>query len=278
MYGRNQSIDSQSRPLGKVDYSRADGADDPTLKNTSNPDLHHEVFTNEKRRPKPTSPWLKFGLPLALVLVVIAAVLGGVLGSRAHSSSSSTVAAAAASGAATGAGANAGRDASQVLFTGYNAYGVPQYPSSANKVFNTAPHLSTDSNLDWGTDPNAPDASGQTIRSDHPRLFASSHRWTRLPALIKQDPYMASWNATIFANATALYNQPPTNYSIDGGYSGSGVLDVGREIQLRIKHWGYAYRMSNDTKWVDRAWRELQVAAGNTTQPFGREGNNWNNE
>lgn len=51
----------------------------------------------------------------------------------------------------------------------------------------------------------------------------------------------------------------PTVYAIDGGLSGSGVLDVAREVQLRIKHWGYAYKLSNDTKWVDRAWQELQV-------------------
>ncbi|KAG0149864.1 hypothetical protein CROQUDRAFT_73739 [Cronartium quercuum f. sp. fusiforme G11] len=277
MYGRNQSMDSQSRPLGKIDYIRADDGD--PSKDSPNPDLQHEAFTNEKRKPaKRTSPWLKFGLPIA-ILLIIAAIIGAILGSRSHSNSTTTAGrSAASSGSATGAGASAGRDASQMLFTGYNAYGVPQYPSSANSVFNAPPSLSSNANLAWGKDPNAPDENGQTIRSGHPRLFASSYRWGRLPALIQQDPYMASWNATIFANATAFYNAPPTNYSIDGGYTGSGVLDVGREVQLRLKHWGYAYRMSNDTKWVDRAWRELQVAAGNTTQPFGRTGNNWNTD
>lgn len=39
------------------------------------------------------------------------------------------------------------------------------------------------------------------------------------------------------------------------------MLDVAREVQLRIKHWGYAYKLSNDTKWVDRAWLELTVSA-----------------
>lgn len=70
----------------------------------------------------------------------------------------------------------------------------------------------------------------------------------------------------------------PTAYAIDGGYSGSGVLDVAREVQLRMKHWAYAWRMSNDTKWSTRAWQELQVAAGNTSQDFGRAGNNWNTD
>lgn len=83
--------------------------------------------------------------------------------------------------------------------------------------------------------------------------------------------------------------------SIDGGLGGSGVLDVAREVQLRIKHWGYAYQMTNDTKWVDRCWLEVlvrrflssamrpadlvvQTAAGNSTtgQYFGKTGDNWN--
>lgn len=275
MYGRKQSMDSQARPLGKVDYSQADDDPNDQAFNSSNPNLQHEVFTNEKQKKKKRSNWLKFGIPLAIIAIILGAVLGAVLGT--HHGSSSTHSAV-SSGAASGAGANAGKDASQVLFTGYNAYGVPQYPLSVHTAFNSPPSLSSNDNLGWGQDPNSPDPSSQSIRSDRPRLFASTYRWNRLPSLIKIDPYLTAWNSTIFSNATAFYNLPPTNYSIDGGFSGSGVLDVGREVQLRLKHWAYAYRMSNDTKWVDRAWRELQTAAGNTTQPFGRAGNNWNTD
>lgn len=71
---------------------------------------------------------------------------------------------------------------------------------------------------------------------------------------------MSYWNDTIFTNATKFYETNPTNYSIDGCLSCSGVLDVAREVQLKIKHWGYAYKLSNDTKWADRAWRELEVS------------------
>jgi hypothetical protein len=40
----------------------------------------------------------------------------------------------------------------------------------------------------------------------------------------------------------------------------SGILDNSREIKMRIKAFAYVYRMTNDTKWVDRAWEELQVS------------------
>lgn len=39
----------------------------------------------------------------------------------------------------------------------------------------------------------------------------------------------------------------------------SGVLDVAREIKMRVKAFSYVYRMTNDTKWADRAWLEIQV-------------------
>lgn len=57
-----------------------------------------------------------------------------------------------------------------------------------------------------------------------------------------------------------MYDMDPVPYNIDGGLTGSGVLDVAREVQLRIKHWGYAYQISKDTMWADRAWRELEVS------------------
>jgi hypothetical protein len=179
----------------------------------------------------------------------------------------------------TGAGSNAGQAASEVLFQGYNAYGVPIYPTSAIDLFTNTPAVGSNASLAWGTDPGAPtNGSLSAVRPDHPRLFAPAQRWERLPALIAADPYLAAWNKTIFDNATAFYSMPPTNYSIDGGLSGSGVLDVAREVQLRIKHWAYAYRMTNDTRWSDRVWEEVLVASGNTTQYFGVAGDNWNTD
>lgn len=49
---------------------------------------------------------------------------------------------------------------------------------------------------------------------------------------------------------------PPVAYVVDGA---SGILDVSRQVKMRLKAFSYVYRMTNDTKWVDRAWSELQV-------------------
>ncbi|KAK3372915.1 hypothetical protein B0T24DRAFT_649069 [Lasiosphaeria ovina] len=120
------------------------------------------------------------------------------------------------------------------------------------------------------------------VITDHPRLFTTPQRWINLPQLIAEDPYMARWNDTIFGKAVDRMFRPPENYSVDGT---SGVLDVAREVQLRIKHWAYAYRMSDGNgdsvkwRWKERIWMEIVVASGNSSEVhFGKEGDNWNSE
>jgi len=81
-----------------------------------------------------------------------------------------------------------------------------------------------------------------------------------LPDLMKDDPYLKGWHDTIMANATVFFNAPVIVHVYDGGPSASGILDPAREVKLRIKHFSYAYLMSNDTKWVDRTWAELRVS------------------
>ena len=95
------------------------------------------------------------------------------------------------------------------------------------------------------------------MRTDRPRLIAPAYKWQELPALIQNDPYLQGWNDTIFGNATAYYSLPPVVYFMDGD---SGILDNAREIKMRIKAFSYVYRMTNDTKWVDRVWAEIQVS------------------
>jgi hypothetical protein len=98
-----------------------------------------------------------------------------------------------------------------------------------------------------------------TLRPNHPRLIAPPYKWAALPNLMKNDSYLQGWHNTIMANATAFYNLPVVAYVVDGA---SGILDPAREVKVRIKHFSYAYLMSNDTKWVDRTWRELEVSHG----------------
>ena len=99
-----------------------------------------------------------------------------------------------------------------------------------------------------------------TPRPDRPRLIAPAYKWQALPDLITSDPYLSQWNATIFTNATIWKGMSTVPYDVDGGLSGSGILDVSRQVKERIKAWSYAYRMTNDSSWAERAWQELFVS------------------
>lgn len=94
------------------------------------------------------------------------------------------------------------------------------------------------------------------MRPDRPRIIAPAYKWNALPNLIANDPYFAGWNQSIFNNATQYYDLAPVKYYMDGD---SGILDNSREIKMRVKAFAYVYRMTNNTKWADRAWDEIQV-------------------
>jgi hypothetical protein len=76
--------------------------------------------------------------------------------------------------------------------------------------------------------------------------------------LIQNDPYLKGWNDSIFGNATAYDALVPVAYHMDNS---SGILDNAREIKMRIKAFAYVYRMTNNTKWVERTWLEIQVSS-----------------
>ncbi|CAK5274123.1 unnamed protein product [Mycena citricolor] len=235
---------------------------------------------------KGISNWVKIGIPVAVV-VIVAAVVGGVVGSRHHSSSSSSSSSASGSGSqATGSAASAHASASSAVSaklalgrfaTATNSeFMMPIYPSTTDSSAFSSPTFvpSTSSTNSWPKDPFSPSSPDvTTVRPDRPRLIAPAYRWAALPELIANDPYLKGWNATIFGNATQWRAAPPVVYFMDGS---SGILDNSRSVKERIKAFAYAYRMTNDTAWVDRTWEEIQNAAGNGTTPFGPDTDKWN--
>jgi hypothetical protein len=211
---------------------------------------------------KGASGWIKVGIPVA-ILVIAAAVVGGVLGS--HHSKNSSSSSSANPSSIVSVKNSVGRFATATD----TDYFMPVYPSTTNTAVYVEPTFipTTDTKIAWPQDPFQPsNPSPTSVRPDRPRLIAPAYKWAALPQLIASDPYLAGWNASIFNNATQYFSLPPVVYHMDGA---SGILDNAREIKMRIKAFAYVYRMTNDTKWVDRAYTELQNAAGNGTTQFG---------
>ncbi|CAE6455040.1 unnamed protein product [Rhizoctonia solani] len=158
----------------------------------------------------------------------------------------------------------------------WGKFGVPLLRAAAMATMVggvvASPNTARDESHSWPSDPFRPsNPSPTSVRPDRPRIIAPAYKWDTLSSLIQTNTYLNNWNNTIFENAQTYYDQPVKSYFVDGG---NGVLDIAREIKMRVKTWAYAYRITKDTKWVDRSWMELQ-ASGNGTSPFGEHGNNW---
>jgi len=220
---------------------------------------------------KRTSNWIKFGIP-ALIIIIIAGVVGGVVGSRKSNKDASSSSGSSASGAAASSAASAKLAAGRFAVSTNSEYMIPVYPSTTNTAaFTTPTFVANTSKNSFPKDTFQPSSPNVTsVRPDRPRLIAPAYMWQALPNLIPNDPYLTGWNNTIFGNATAYFSLPPVVYHMDGA---SGILDNAREIKMRIKAFAYVYRMTNDTKWVDRCWSEVQNAF-----TFGPATDKWNNE
>lgn len=158
-------------------------------------------------------------------------------------------------------------DHGRLACSSYNRHGVPVYDPKEKVTPPTFMGGFISSGEDyWEKQLSRIDGTASlAVIREHPRLFATRERWTALNGLIRRDTYLATWDGKIRRRADGLYHAAPVNYTIDGSLAGSGVLDVAREFQLRIKTWAYVYRLSRHVKWKDRIWEELLVASGNST-------------
>jgi hypothetical protein len=102
-----------------------------------------------------------------------------------------------------------------------------------------------------------PDHPLQTLRKGHPRLIATSADFTRLQALVLSDSVAGGIWAKLKREADAIETQPPVVHRLIG----PRLLDQSRLCLDRVYTLALAYRISGETKYRDRAIKELRAAA-----------------
>ena len=96
-----------------------------------------------------------------------------------------------------------------------------------------------------------------TLRRDHPRLIATDADFARLRELIQSDKFAAGLYANLKRQADQMLTQPTVVHRLIG----PRLLDQSRLCLERVYTLSLVYRLSGETKYLDRAVTELRAAA-----------------
>ena len=102
----------------------------------------------------------------------------------------------------------------------------------------------------------APEAILKTLRAEHPRLLATAADFAKLKDQCEQAGQTSEWFARLQADANKLLSAPPLEYRIPDG---KRLLAVSRAAKERVLLLGLVYRLTDEPKYAQRLWRELDT-------------------
>lgn len=91
------------------------------------------------------------------------------------------------------------------------------------------------------------------LRADHPRLLISGNSDEKLALAIKKHPEWNQVHQSILAECDKILNTAPVEHV----KIGKRLLDKSRECLRRVFYLSYAYRMTKEAKYLNRAEKEL---------------------
>lgn len=102
-----------------------------------------------------------------------------------------------------------------------------------------------------------------TMAQEHPRIFATPERFTKLRAayLSPTASQPKTWAQNAINSANTILTQDPVTYSQD--VRGT-ILSQARTVVDRMYKLGVAWQMTNDSQYAERAWAELNAVAAFT--------------
>jgi len=97
-----------------------------------------------------------------------------------------------------------------------------------------------------------------TLRPGHPRVMVEPETFDDLKALIRKGGLPAQIYVEVKKSADQLLSAPVSKYEKPDGRR---LLSVSRRVLDRVRTLAMVYRLEDDPRYADRAWRELQAAA-----------------
>jgi hypothetical protein len=97
-----------------------------------------------------------------------------------------------------------------------------------------------------------------TLRRGHPRLFLTDEVLARLRDGRRAGGDMERLYIRLLASASRIMNETPVEHQLEG----PRLLSVSRRCLQRVSTLALAARLSEERKYADRAWREMEAAAG----------------
>lgn len=93
----------------------------------------------------------------------------------------------------------------------------------------------------------------------HPRIMADGSRFAQIKAQVASDPLMMAWYADLKQSGDAMLDAPVSQYPVLTG--GADMVWLARTIKSRIETLGFLYRISGETQYAERAWKEMEAVA-----------------
>jgi Heparinase II/III-like protein/Domain of unknown function (DUF4962) len=98
----------------------------------------------------------------------------------------------------------------------------------------------------------------QRFGSNHPRLFVTAANFATVKNRIGSDTTLSGWYAAVQKEAQSILTQPVSSYVKPDGIR---LLDTSRKVLKRIYTLAMIYHLSADTRYLERAWSELDAVA-----------------
>jgi len=92
----------------------------------------------------------------------------------------------------------------------------------------------------------------------HPCLIANAQQWTQLKQRRASEPALESFVTLVLERARADLAKPPVERKLEG----RRLLGVSREFIRRTLQWAFAFRVTSDRIFLDRARQEMLAVAG----------------